>query len=169
MQGNYASALEDLINYEKSNQSFSPQNLISWGANGGMADLTVDIINSYYAKASNPNCLENWDFLTNMSPSAVVPAEGVPYMNCLNDFRRFETNWDGLRFFDLKRWGMEYSHFIGADNIEYKLTWNDERRAVEVPQDAIAAGMEPSRTYAPSYDDSQRASIEPQSKFIYIK
>ena len=64
---------------------------------------------------------------------------------------------------------MEYSHFVGADNVEYKLTWNDERRAVEVPQDAIAAGMEPSRTYSTSYDDSQRASIEPQSKFIYIK
>ena len=170
MKGDYSSALEDLINYERSNQQFSNEQLISWGANGGMAELSQSIIDSYYTQTSNPNCFGDWECLSKMDPSCVLPVEGVKYMNCLNDFRRFETNWDGLRFFDLKRWGMEYSHFIGASNEEIFLSWNDPRRAVEVPQDALAAGLEPSRpTSTSSSDESQRATIEPQSKFIYIK
>ena len=170
MKGDYSSALEDLINYERSNQQFSNEQLISWGANGGMAELSQSIIDSYYTQTSNPNCFGDWECLSKMDPSCVLPVEGVKYMNCLNDFRRFETNWDGLRFFDLKRWGMEYSHFIGASNEEIFLSWNDPRRAVQVPQDALAAGLEPSRpTSTSSSDESQRATIEPQSKFIYIK
>ena len=170
MKGDYSSALEDLINHERSNQQFSNEQLISWGANGGMAELSQSIIDSYYTQTSNPNCFGDWECLSKMDPSCVLPVEGVKYMNCLNDFRRFETNWDGLRCFDLKRWGMEYSHFIGASNEEIFLSWNDPRRAVEVPQDALAAGLEPSRpTSTSSSDESQRATIEPQSKFIYIK
>ena len=171
MLADYAGALEDMAAYLESNQSFSDANKIFWGRNNGMAPLTVEVLNSYYSKSTNPNCFENWDFVTNMSPSYVIPAEAVPYMNCLNDFRRFETAWDGLRFFDLKRWGVEYDHIYGALNEVIHLSWNDPRRAIEVPQDAIAAGMQPSQpTTTSSDDESKHATTQPRAdKYIYLK
>ena len=112
-----------------------------------MNPLTHEMIMGWFAKktASNYNCFNDWNFLTNMCPEIVLPAEGVPYMNALNYFRRYETNFTGMRFFDLKRWGMEYSHEYGLDNEVYFMAWNDPRRALEVPQDAIASGLQPSR------------------------
>jgi hypothetical protein len=74
-------------------------------------------------------------------------------MNCVNDFRRWETALLGMRFFDLKRWGMEWTHEFAEGNLTYamKMEGNDERRAVEVPWEAISAGMQPSRSKA--YDN----------------
>lgn len=68
-------------------------------------------------------------------------------MNCLNDMRRFETAWSGRRFFDLKRFGMEYFHVYGrevesgvvGDTLVMKA--NDKRRAIEIPQEALLAGL----------------------------
>lgn len=171
MTGDYNGALEDLIAYENGNQQFSESNKTYWGANNGMAPLTQEIIDSYYTDITNPNCFENWDFVTNMSSDYVIPAEAVPYMNCLNDFRRFETLWDGLRFFDLKRWGMSYTHVYGPYSTLYTLEWNDPRRAVEVPMDAIAAGLESSRPTTSKADDaSKHATTQPRTeKYIYLK
>ncbi len=171
MLADYAGALEDMAAYLASNQSFSDSNKVFWGRNNGMAPLTDAIIKSYFANAGNPNCFENWDFVTNMSSSYVIPAEAVPYMNCLNDFRRFETLWDGLRFFDLKRWGIEYEHHYGPENDVIHLAWNDPRRAIEVPQDALAAGMQPSQpTTTTSEDASKHATMLPRTdKYIYFK
>ena len=150
MMGDYEGAFNDLATYAESLQKFSPATKQVYAANGGMVTLTKDMINgnrAWFAKKSNNNynCFNDWNFVTNMSPDYVIPEEAVPFMNCLNYFRRYETNFSGLRFFDLKRWGMEYTHEYGPNNIKYTLTWNDPRRALEVPQDAIASGLEPSR------------------------
>lgn len=171
MLGDYAGALEDMAAYLASNQSFSDTNKVFWGRNNGMSPLTESIIKSYFADPSNPNCFEDWNFVTNMSPSYVIPAEAVPYMNCLNDFRRFETAWDGLRFFDLKRWGVEYAHYYGPENETYFLAWNDPRRAIEIPQDALVAGLEPSQPTTKTSDDaSKHATTLPRTdKYIYLK
>lgn len=148
MTADYTGALSDLIAYTKSMQNFSANNVRTYQSEGGMTPLTADMLDSYYSgtrRNLNPNCFANWDFTQNMSSSFVIPEEAVKYMNCLNDLRRFETLWDGLRFFDLKRWGIEYEHRYGADNTTYRLAWDDPRRAIEVPADAIAAGLEPSQ------------------------
>jgi hypothetical protein len=87
-----------------------------------------------------------------MSADFVVPQEHVVYMNCLNDMRRFETAYTGLRFFDLKRWGIEYNHVYGFNNDtgefleDIHLAWDDPRRAIEVPQEVLSAGMASSQT-----------------------
>ena len=46
-----------------------------------------------------------------------------------------------LRFFDLKRYGLEYTHVWSVDAVLFTLKWNDRRRAIEVPQEVLAAGM----------------------------
>lgn len=147
MTADYDGALADLIAYTKSMQNFSASNVRQYQGQYRMTPLTGAMLDSYYAprRQLNSNCFADWNFTQNMSSSFVVPEEAVKYMNCLNDLRRFETVWDGMRFFDLKRWGIEYEHRIGADNEIIRLAWNDPRRALEVPADAIAAGLAPSQ------------------------
>ncbi len=77
-----------------------------------------------------------------MSPEFVVTPAQEPYIHCVLHFRRLETIFDGLRWFDVKRYGIELTHTIGKNRVE-TLTWDDERRALQVPQEVIAAGFEP--------------------------
>jgi hypothetical protein len=60
-------------------------------------------------------------------------------------FRRIETLFDGLRWFDLKRYGIEITHKIGRTRVE-NLLINDPRRAIQIPQEVIGAGMEENPT-----------------------
>jgi len=160
--GDLAGASEDLCTYHESTMNFSEKTKNVYAANNYMTPLTDAMINSWFAKntSSNYNCFDNWDFLKNMDPNWIISEEAVPYMNCVNYWRRFETNFTGKRFFDLKRWGMEYYHVYGnntstgVQNDTLRMTWNDPRRALEIPQDAIAAGMEPSQPASLNRNDS---------------
>lgn len=145
MKDDLDGAFNDLYLYDRSLTSYSSTSMASYFSGNRMAYLTKDMIDSWFSVYGNPNTFRNWNFTQNMSPSFVVPADATGYMNALNYFRRFETVYDGNRFFDLKRWGIEYSHVQGATGTEYKLTWNDPRRAIEVPDAAITMGLEPSR------------------------
>ena len=155
--GDLAAASNDLCTYHKSTMNFSEKTLATYASNDGMTPLTDELIKSWFATEGNYNCFANWDFLKNMDPEWQVDSVAVPYMNCVNYFRRFETNFTGKRFFDLKRWGIEYSHEWGVNNEVLTMTWNDPRRALEIPQDAIAAGMEPSQPVSPPSDSTSYA------------
>ena len=154
--GDLAGASDDLCTYHKSTMNFSQKTYDTYVANNGMTPMTDEMINSWFAKNTNANynCFDDWEFLKQMDPNWNIPAEAVPYMNCVNYWRRFETNFTGKRFFDLKRWGMEWTHEYGVDNEKLTMTWNDPRKAVEIPQDAIAAGMEPSQPASLTTNDS---------------
>ena len=160
--GDLTGASEDLCTYHASTMNFSEKTKMTYVANNGMAPLTDDMIKDWFAKntSSNYNCFDDWEFLKNMDPNWNIPEEAVPYMNCVNYWRRFETNFTGKRFFDLKRWGMEYYHVYGDNtstgvkNDTIWMRWNDPRRALEIPQDAIAAGMEPSQKANQAPSDS---------------
>ena len=175
MLGQYQACAADLIAYNHSLISFSEAEAQAAAA-VGVRDLTQEDIDTYFAtpatkeseRYAKANVFANWDFTQNMSPKFVVPQEAVKYMNAINEFRRFERIFEGDRFFDLKRWGIEYSHVFGnynhafegegsdQDEITYTMKWNDPRRALEVPQDAIQAGLTPSRPliYEPGGDDA---------------
>ncbi|MDL2223088.1 RagB/SusD family nutrient uptake outer membrane protein [Bacteroidales bacterium OttesenSCG-928-M11] len=62
-------------------------------------------------------------------------------LQCALHFRRIETILSGLRWFDVKRYGIEVTHYIGKDRVEV-LTWDDPRRALQIPAEVIAAGMQ---------------------------
>ena len=115
---------------------------------------TKQIIENWYSDASHSNCFPSWDFTQKVSSSFVIPAEATPYMNCLNELRRWETSFEGLRFFDLKRWGIEYKHVYNVTADETTLTVNDPRRAIEVPWEVISAGLEPSRPQTSAYSNA---------------
>ena len=146
MLGQIDAGAEDLCAYwNNSIDKFSEADYKSYYEGGYINYITKDMIVKWYSNPSHGNCHENWDFTqTNVSPSYVVTAEQVPFMNCVNEFRRFETMFEGLRFFDLKRWGVEYSHVCGLYSEEIHLTGSDPHRAIEVPWETISAGMESS-------------------------
>ena len=71
----------------------------------------------------------------------MVTAEQEPIVQCILHFRRIESVFEGLRWFDIKRYGIEIKHYIGSST-EDVLTWDDPRRAIQIPQDVIAVGIE---------------------------
>ena len=148
MLGQYDAGCSDLCAYwNNSIDKFSEADYKQYFEGGYILKITKPMIEKYYAgNTGHGNCFENWDFTqTNISSSYVIPHEATPYMNCLNAFRRFETMFEGLRFFDLKRWGVNYTHTVGLYKEQIELAGNDVRRAIEVPWETISAGMASSR------------------------
>ncbi len=162
MLGRYEDAKRDLKFYWNSSlNSLSPTDYKQF-IEGKMGKfMTDEIFDSYYSKAENNNCFENWDFTRQLSNKFVVPADAVALMNCLNDFRRFENVFEGMRYFDIKRWGLPLSHTIGIESDSIGIEINDPRRSIEVPWEALSAGLEPTRTVVQK--DNRSFSIDFES------
>lgn len=137
--------VEDLIAYEESRQNFSEKTKASYTS--GLEPLTKALMDAWYdpKNTDHSNTFANWDFTQNVSPSFVVTPAQVIYMNCINDFRRYETAWTGLRFFDLKRLGITYSHVYGPSAVKYELKAHDPRLAIELPEEVLISGLQSSR------------------------
>jgi hypothetical protein len=77
-----------------------------------------------------------------LNPRGFVVSDGDQenLIQCLLHIRRVETMHDGLRWSDIKRYGIEIAHNRDgqADDILLK---DDPRRAVQLPQDVINAGL----------------------------
>jgi hypothetical protein len=147
MLGRYDEAADDLMAYwNYTLKSFSTKDYTSYIKAGYTKLLTKSTLLSYWGSDKNTNCYSNWDFTQQMSSSYVIPSAAVPYMNCLNDFRRFENAFEGMRFFDIKRWGLPLTHVVGINEEKITTSATDDLRAVEVPWETMSAGMSSSRS-----------------------
>jgi hypothetical protein len=113
--------------------------------------LTESIIQNYYVP--NNKLYVNTLNTTKMSSAFTVTLAQEPFIQCLLHFRRIETIFDGYRWFDLKRYGIEIKHAIGRSRTE-TLTFDDPRRAIQLPQEVISAGMEPNPVPADATKDN---------------
>ena len=85
-----------------------------------------------------------------LNPSFTIDAEGSTQENMLQavlTFRRTETMHLGLRWFDIKRYGIEIPRRVmNADGVPEKrvdfLKKEDPRRALQLPNKVLDAGME---------------------------
>lgn len=105
-------------------------------------DLTDARIKTFFKKSNNVHrtpTLNN----SKMSPSWKISDDKLPYIWCVLHFRRIETLHDGMRWFDIKRYGIELTHEVGYPVKKYRLIWNDDRRAIQLPQEAIIGGQTP--------------------------
>ena len=156
-------AIQDMIAYEDSRMAFSEDTYKYRTANKAMWPLTKEDIDKWYSinevNVLHSNVIADWSFTQNVSSDFIVPENVYTYMNCLNDMRRFETAWSGRRFFDLKRFGMEYFHVYGREvesgvvGDTLVMTANDKRRAIEIPQEALLAGLPSS--FEPALDAAE--------------
>lgn len=65
----------------------------------------------------------------------------LPILQCIQHFRRMETIHTGLRWFDIKRFGLSIDHYIGRYD-KVTLQTLDPRYALQIPNEIIAAGIE---------------------------
>jgi hypothetical protein len=82
-----------------------------------------------------------------LNPEFSITPEQENFLHCLLHIRRIETIFEGLRWFDIKRFGIViYRRYLDANNIvtlRDSLTVDDPRRAIQLPQDVINAGLTP--------------------------
>ena len=84
-----------------------------------------------------------------LHPAFSIDAEGSTQetmLQCVLDFRRIETLHWGLRWFDIKRYGIEYPRrMIDMSGSPYKktdfLSNDDPRRALQFPSKVLDAGV----------------------------
>ena len=103
-------------------------------------ELTENRIRSFYV--TNNTLFVKQLNAEKMSSGFVVTATQRPLIHCVLHFRRIETMFDGYRWFDIKRYGIEIEHAIGRTSVK-KLVYNDARRAIQLPQEVISAGVDP--------------------------
>ena len=107
----------------------------------GTVNLTIDKIQKFYNPGADKHFVPDLH-ASDMSPEFVVTDAQKPFVCCALHFRRMETLHDGLRWFDLKRYGIEITHQRGTEPLR-TLVWNDDRRAIQLPIDVMVAGMTP--------------------------
>lgn len=115
--------------------------------------LTLEDIKSFYRNSRNNH------YVSRLNPEAmgfekVLEGDDRSVLDCILHFRRVETIHNGDRWFDIKRYGIEYYHFYrdpNEDDIHVdSLTWNDPRRVFQLPQNVIDAGYPPNRDHGAS-------------------
>jgi hypothetical protein len=126
-------ALADLKIWDKARQNLPT-------SNNQFTELDSVAIVKFYSNSSNSN---NAPVLNTslMDPSWTIPTEYQKMLlYCVLHFRRLETIFEGPRWFDIKRYGIEIEHKIGQSRVE-TLRWDDPRRALQLPAEVIAAGL----------------------------
>ncbi len=117
-------------------------------------DMTPAHIKNFYE--SKGYCYDdekrlNSDYKKHLNPSFEIDEEGSMQecmLQCVLAMRRIETLHDGLRWFDIKRYGIEIPRRIcdvegEPDHISDFLTKDDLRRVYQIPQDVRDAGFQP--------------------------
>lgn len=137
--GKINEALADISIWEKARRDCPS----AVGMEDMFADLTIENIKDFYvdsdpgygiAKPINIDliCPSNW---------SVSSPEEIAMLQCIQHFRRIEMLHTGMRWFDIKRLGLEFDRKIGKDGIDH-LGIFDERKAIQIPAEIQAAGMQ---------------------------
>jgi tetratricopeptide (TPR) repeat protein len=109
--------------------------------------LTRELINDFYSAQAyyHPDDPTPKKQLNPEVP--VVSAEQENFLQCLVQFRRIETIFEGLRWFDIKRFGIViYRRYLDVNKtvtVTDELKLDDPRRAIQLPAAVIDAGLEP--------------------------
>lgn len=104
------------------------------------ADLTESTVKNFY-KSSATLFVQNFNTQL-LAPEFIVTDNQKPILDCVLHFRRLHTIHNGMRWFDIKRYGIEITHNIGKNTVDV-LKWDDPRRALQIPAEVIAAGLSP--------------------------
>ena len=125
--------------------------LTTWMQNWTKSTLTLDpdtiqkFYNSFgYYTSTAPTPKKH------LNPSFEIDEEGSVQecmLQCVLNFKRIETIHEGMRWFDVKRYGINITRRVmnqdsECDHVTDSLGTNDLRRAIQLPFDIIAAGLE---------------------------
>ena len=139
-KGDRDGAIQDLRYWQNSHQTKGK-------TYNSVLDLT-DINRFYLRNGKN-------QYVSDLHPAEmgfekVLTGDDLSVLDCILHFRRIETMFEGLRWFDIKRYGITvYHHYRGANEDEIhtdSLTFNDPRRVLQLPNNVIEAGYPANRT-----------------------
>lgn len=112
----------------------------------GMTFTKEQLIDYYAARKYMPLHLKSEDERTikkklNPQGFSISDSDTENLIQCVLHLRRILTVHEGLRWNDIKRYGIEISHNRDGRDDDV-LTVDDPRRAIQLPQEVIAAGLE---------------------------
>ena len=146
--------------------------LNTWTASKQVAnELTMANIRRFYSSTKTPAQIETDNYISELHPAEmssqfkVLTGDDLSMLYCILHFRRIETMFEGLRWFDIKRYGIKVRHvFRGPTDKSITvdvLNWDDKRRVMQIPQNVINAGY-PSTDRSTQVNQSSPMTIKPQ-------
>ncbi|MDO4163958.1 MAG: RagB/SusD family nutrient uptake outer membrane protein [Bacteroides sp.] len=128
------------------------EDLDIWMHNFMETSLTLDpdTITNFYKKQSYSEPLSS-TIKKHLNPAFEIDAEGSTQecmLQCVLGFRRIETLQLGMRWFDVKRYGIEICRRVmnasgTPETLVDILSVDDPRRAMQIPATVVDAGYEP--------------------------
>ena len=107
--------------------------------------LTPDQINAYYDKMNFYTPFTQQTPKKQLAPDFTIE-EGMQenILHCILHIRRVTTLHEGMRWPDIKRYGiMIYRRNMATQRVTDEMPPNDLRRAIQIPRNVIVAGMQP--------------------------
>ncbi|MDE7350319.1 MAG: RagB/SusD family nutrient uptake outer membrane protein [Muribaculaceae bacterium] len=158
--GDINGALADIDIWEKARRDCPSAE----GMENMFVDLTIDNIRSFYVDYDPGYGIAKTINIDQICPSkwSISSPEEMGMLQCIQHFRRIEMIHTGMRWFDIKRLGLEYDRKIGKDEVDH-LGIFDERKAVQIPSEIIAAGMQ--RNPRPSDEDTK---LQSSSALVFV-
>ncbi len=144
--GDTNGAIADLNVWEKARRNCPSAS----GYEDQFKDFTVENLTAFYGDKDPGYGITKEIHIDQICPEsdATVSADAImPLLQAVQHLRRIETIHNGMRWFDIKRFGLEYDRKIGNNNAPNyhtmdHLSVEDPRKAVQLPAEVIAAGMQ---------------------------
>ena len=145
------------------------------GESYSFKDMTRAVIEKFYSKDQGDSKYKNgFGIMKPLHIDEVCPSDRyqltedkVPYLQCIQHLRRIETIHNGMRFFDIKRYGIEITHYFGRFNTPYTLKTLDEKCAMQIPNEVINAGLEPNTRFTVTEKDE--STVEAPGSYVLVK
>lgn len=134
----------------KNNQE-AMNDLNKWSKNfyAGNRETTIDKVSEFYERMPYSSVKELADVTQKKKLNPAFTIDNKTQENMLHyllQSRRILTLHEGLRWFDIKRYGIEVPRFFQDASNEYvlkdALLSNDKRKAIQVPKEVISSGIE---------------------------
>ena len=161
--GNLDAAFDDLNLWDQARQKNA-------GGDDRMVPLTKALIRSFY----NPDNDPGFGIMKDIHIDEVCPSdkyhvteEILPFLQCVQHFRRIETVHTGQRWFDIKRFGLEIPRKIGPTGTDL-LEMNDLRKAIQIPNEVLSVGFEPNDRRPKNTEAGKDASVIPAGTYSKI-
>ena len=108
------------------------------------APLTLTDIQRKYNRQTRNNIFVSPIHPEKMGFEKVLADDDLAVLDCILHFRRIERLYEGDRWYDIKRYGITVYHYYRGpqeDEIHIdSLTWDDQRRVLQLPNNVIEAG-----------------------------
>ena len=79
------------------------------------------------------------------TPFYTLSSTQASFVKGIAEFRRREFYHEGIRWLDVKRFDLEVSHDLSGSSTPIVLKKGDRRRAIQIPESALAFGIERNR------------------------